>query len=445
MSVRSIRARLTLWYAGSILLLLLTTTFVARLLVRDSLVQEFARSQETAATLVRGFFRAELNEYRDIRITVEHIVGELVIPDRHIHFVQPDGADFQPAPYVRIMPLPDLAPPLHETIWLLDPELAPGWRVRLTASEAPLLAQQRQIDRWALLAIPFALGIAVFAGWMLTGRTLRPISAMADAADRITATEVTARIPIEVAGDELGRLGSRFNALLDRLDGALGQQRRFLADAAHELRTPIARARGAAELALSHSPEPGQDRAALEQASQELEAMSRLVHELLELARSDAGRANPPLVRGFLDDVVTDVVHGFVGLAQRRGITLALDVPHETPVLMDGDSLARLVGILVHNAVRYSRADGTVHVRVRATAAGAVLEVEDAGIGISAEDRDRLFGRFFRGRAARQMAPEGSGLGLAIARGIAERHGARIVFSDAEPQGTRVTVTFPPA
>jgi two-component system, OmpR family, sensor kinase len=442
---RSIRARLTLWYAGSILLLLLTTTFVARLLVRDSLAQEFARSQETAATLVRGFFRAELNEYRDIRITVEHIVGELVIPDRHIHFVQPDGADFQPAPYVRVMPLPELAAPLHETIWLLDPDLAPEWRVRLTASEASLLAQQRQIDRWALLAIPFALGIAVFAGWMLTGRTLRPISAMADAADRITATEVTARIPIEVAGDELGRLGSRFNALLDRLDGALGQQRRFLADAAHELRTPIARARGAAELALSRAPEPGQDRAALEQATQELEAMSRLVHELLELARADASRAHPPLVRGFLDDVVTDVVHGFVPLAQRRGITLAVEVPHETPVLMDSDALARLVGILVHNAVRYSRADGTVHVRVRSTDTGARLEVEDAGIGIPAADRDRLFGRFFRGRAARQMAPEGSGLGLAIARGIADRHGARIAFSDAEPQGTRVTVTFPPA
>lgn len=445
MNTQSIRARLTLWYAGSILLLLLTTTFVARLLVRDSLAQEFARSQETAATLVRGFFRAELNEYRDTRITIEHIVGELVIPDRHIHFVEPSGADFEPAPYVRVMPLPELAPPLHHTVWPLDAELAPGWRVRLTASEASLLAQQRQIDRWALLAIPFALGVAVLAGWMLTGRTLSPISKMADAADRITATEASARIPIEVADDELGRLGSRFNALLDRLDGALGQQRRFLADAAHELRTPIARARGAAELALSHAPAPGQDRAALEQAAQELEAMSHLVHELLELARVDAGRTNPPLVRGFLDDVVSDVVHGFVPLAQRRGITLALDVPHETPVLMDADSLGRLVGILVHNAVRYSHADGTVHVRVRATDAGAELDVEDAGIGIPAEDRDRLFGRFFRGRTARQMAPEGSGLGLAIARAIAERHGARIAFADAAPQGTRATVTFPPA
>jgi signal transduction histidine kinase len=280
---------------------------------------------------------------------------------------------------------------------------------------------------------------------MLTGRTLRPISAMADAADRITATEVAARIPVEVPGDELGRLGSRFNALLDRLDGALAQQRRFLADAAHELRTPIARARGAAELALSHTPEPGQDRAALEQATRELEAMSHLVHELLELARADAGRAGSPFVRGFLDDVVSDAVHGFVPLAQRRGITLALDVPHETPVLMDGDSLTRLVGILVHNALRYSHPNGTVHVRVRATDSGAVLEVEDAGIGIPAEDRDRLFGRFFRGRAARQMAPDGSGLGLAIARAIAERHGARITLSDAAPQGTIATVTFPPA
>lgn len=441
----SIRARLTLWYAGSVLVLLLGSGLAARGAGRRALADEFARSQETAATLVRGFFRAELNEYRDVRVTIEHIVGELVIPDRHIRFVRPDGADFVPAPYVRVMPLPPLAPPLRKTVWSLDPELAPGWRLRLTASEASLRAQLRRVDRWALLALPIALGTAVLAGWLLTGRTLRPISAMADAADRITASAAAGRLPVADREDELARLGVRFNALLDRLDGALAHQRRFLADAAHELRTPIARARGATELALSHAPDGADDRRALQQSAEELVAMSRLVDELLELARSDAGGAGAPLQPGFLDDVVADVAHGFAPLAKQRGIVLGVDVPHEAPVLMDAAALKRLVGILLHNALRYSPAGGDVHVRVRAEPTQVVLEVEDAGIGISADERGRLFERFFRGATARRMAPEGSGLGLAIAQSVAVRHAAEIRLEPRTPTGTRATVVFPRA
>src|SRR5690606_39009580 len=143
-----------------------------------------------------------------------------------------------------------LAPPLRVIHRPLDPDLAPGWQVRLTSSAAPLTRQLAAVDRGALLAIPLAVLLAVVLGWVLTGRTLRPVAAMADAADRISA-DAYGRLPVAVPDDELGRLGIRFNALLDRLDQAIATQRRFLADAAHELRTPIARARGAGDLALS--------------------------------------------------------------------------------------------------------------------------------------------------------------------------------------------------
>src|SRR5690606_37754488 len=131
--------------------------------------------------------------------------------------------------------------------------------------------------------------------------------------------------PIADAGDELGRLGARFNALLDRLDQALAHQRRFLADAAHELRTPIARLRGAGELALQTTEDPAADRAALQQTQRELEAMSHLVDELLELARSDADRSPSPLQRGFLDDIVADALPGFGGLASSCGVELLVE------------------------------------------------------------------------------------------------------------------------
>jgi signal transduction histidine kinase len=402
MSTRQVRRRLTAWYAGSILLLLLLTTVAARVIVRQALEEEFARSQESAATLVRGFFRAEVMEYRATELTLEHIVGELAIPDRHIHFLRPGGAEFVPPPYVKVMPLPELAPPVREVVRTLDTELAPGWSVRISSSAAPLVRQQRTVDQWALLAIPFALLAAIMAGWMLTGRTLRPV------------------------------------------DEAMARQRRFLADAAHELRTPIARARGAGELALSE-PQGPDDRDALARTQRELEGMSRLVDELLELARVDASRPALPLERGFLDDVVADVVQRFDPLARRFGVSLQLEMPEEAPIRMERVSLERLIGVLVDNAIRYSPACAVVHVRVANAPSGVRLEVEDAGIGIPPEEQGRLFERFFRGAEARRRAPDGSGLGLPIAAAVADRHAARIRFESASPQGTRVVVDFPRA
>ena len=402
MNTVHVRRRLTAWYAGSILLLLLLTTVAARTIVRNALEEEFARSQESAAALVRGFFRAEVMEYRATEVTLEHIVGELVIPDRHIHFLRPEGAEFVPPAYVKVMPLPELAPPVREVVRTLDQELAPGWSVRISSSAAPLVRQQRSVDQWALLAIPLALIAAIIAGWMLTGRTLRPV------------------------------------------DDAMARQRRFLADAAHELRTPIARARGAGELALS-VPSGPDDRDALARTQRELEGMSRLVDELLELARADSSRPALPLVREFLDDVVADVVQRFDPLARRFGVSLQLEMPEEAPIRMERVSLERLIGVLVDNAIRYSPACAVVHVRVLNAPSGVRLEVEDAGIGIPPDEHGRLFERFVRGAEARRRAPDGSGLGLPIAAAVAELHAARIRFERASPQGTRVVVDFPRA
>ncbi|MBX3173628.1 MAG: HAMP domain-containing protein [Gemmatimonadaceae bacterium] len=443
MAGSSIRLRLTGWYATSILVLLLGGALVARGLIRGSLEAEFSRSQDTALSLVRGFFRVEVQEYRHVEATLVHISGELAMPDRRLRFLRPDGAAFVPPPGSRPLPLPTLDPPLRKITAPLDRELAPGWTIELEATAAPLAAQLRAVDRWALLALPVALLLAVTAGWVLTGRTLRPVAAMADAADRISAT-ASGRIPVAVPDDELGRLGARFNALLDRLDGALTHQRRFLADAAHELRTPIARARGAGELALSTSG-GGDDREALERTQQELETMSRLVDELMELARADAGQAVVDLQPGFLDDEVAEVVRAFEPFARRQGVALRLDVPQEVPAQLDPLSLRRLVGVLVDNAIRYSPAGGSVLVRVSADGLRPQLTVEDEGIGIPEAERPRLFERFFRGAAARQQAPDGSGLGLAIAQAIAQRHGAEIALRPRAPRGTVANVHFPPA
>lgn len=443
MTTRSIRLRLTLWYAGTILALLLAGTIAARTLVRQSLEDEFARSLEASLGLVQGFFRVEIAEYRQIEPTLAHIAGELVIPDRRIEFLRPDGTVFaSPLPAPAGSPaLAALEPPTREVRAALSEALAPRWEVRVTASLASLVRQQRNVDRGALLAVPLAFLLALLAGWVLTGRTLRPVAQMADAADRITAG-AGGRLPIAVPGDELGRLGLRFNALLDRLDDALARQRRFLADAAHELRTPIARARGASDLALS-GPDTAGDRDALQQTQHELETMSHLVAELLELARTEAPGAPVRRERVFLDDLAAEAARAFDPLARTRGQRIEVEVPDEVPVEGDPETLQRLVGILVDNALRYSPGGGVVRLRARRHEGAAELDVTDAGIGIPAEDRARLFERFFRGARARQTAPDGSGLGLAIAHAIAQRHGASIAFDPTVAQGTRVVVRFP--
>jgi signal transduction histidine kinase len=311
--------------------------------------------------------------------------------------------------------------------------------VHITASLASLVRQQRQVDSGALLAIPLAVALAMLAGWVLTGRTLRPVAEMAAAADRITAG-AGGRLPIAVPGDELGRLGTRFNALLDRLDEALGRQRRFLADAAHELRTPIARARGVGELALSTPDSAGGDRAALEQTQHELEMMSHLVDELLELARAEA--AGAPVVREtvFLDDVVAEAGRAFGALARRRSQRIEVEVPEEVPVQGDPVSLQRLVGIFVDNALRYSPDGAVVTLRARRTEQGSVLEVEDAG-SASRRRNARLFERS-SAVLARARPPPTAAARPRDRAGDRPAHAARIGFEAAPVQGTRVTVSF---
>ena len=173
---RSIRLRLTLWYALSILAILLVGTVVARTLVRRSLETEFTRSLESSVALVQGFFRTELAEYRQIDATLAHIAGELIIPDRHIEFLRPDGTTFEPPAALRAATTTPLPPPVRERRVLLNPRLAPGWEVRVEASLAALVRQERAVDRGALLAVPLAFVLAFVVGWVLTGRTLRPVA-----------------------------------------------------------------------------------------------------------------------------------------------------------------------------------------------------------------------------------------------------------------------------
>jgi signal transduction histidine kinase len=448
-----IRFRFTALYAATLFVVLLLSAGLTRFLLRATLDREFDDAVRASAALVSQFFRTEIAEYRTIEATLTHIAGELVFEDRAIHIRRPDDSHFGDSIPMAHRAALGAGDPARAVRFPLEPRLAPGWDVEVHASTASLHALQERIDRAFLVGIPLLVLLAGAAGWWLTGRTLRPVGAMADAAARIGPGH-GGRLPIENPTDELGRLGVRFNALLDRLDGALLQQRHFLADAAHELRTPIARMRARVELALLPSSPPSARGELLGALDAELKAMSHQVDELLELARADAMAegARDADRQGwrpiFLDDLVADELARWQPQAAQGGRRLQVAALEEAPLAGDPVLLARLVGVLVDNALRYGAPGGTVELRVELRVEGTgdrvVLQVDDDGPGILPEERERIFDRFYRGTAVRHRGP-GSGLGLSIAAWIVARHDGTIAATDSPLGGTRFSISFPKA
>lgn len=434
-----IRLRLALWYAGSLLFLLLVPGILVRDAVTDGLDADFEAAIERNAQLLRAFFRLEVTEYVGVEESLTHLAQEVVIPDRQITFRNPDGAAFA---VLQDPSEPPLSPsvPVRTRVMPLDPQLAPGWTIEVRASEADLRALIRRIDGWFIVGGSLGLVLAALAGWLVTGRTLRPVGTMAAAAEHITAGN-GGRLPIGNPNDELGRLGQRFNTVLDRLDNALEQQRSFLADAAHELRTPVARMRADVDVALLPEARPEARTEALRQMAVDLRGTGEILDELLQLARTDAGPALE-LRPSYLDDVIHDVYTRWRPAAERAGVSLVLEQVEETRVNMNVDAIQRLAAILVHNALRYTPEGGRVVIRVAEVGGVATLEVEDTGIGIPEEDRPFVFRRFFRGTQARARVAHGSGLGLPIALWIADQHGGSLTL-EHPPTGTLVRLELP--
>lgn len=436
-----IRLRLTTWYVVSVVILVLASVLAMREWARRTIALQNEEATDRSVELVRSFFRAELSEYRAVEPTIAHISGELIFAAMGIEFVRPDGT-VVPAAQNRSRHMA-LRPPVRQTDEMLDPALAPHWKLRLRISQYDLVHARERIDHATLIVTPIVILLAAVVGWLVTGRSLRPVGLMADAAEHITPDSRSRRLPVGDANDEFGRLGRRFNELLERLEGAMAQQQRFLADAAHELRTPIARMLGDAEVRLGAPPNARGDRDAIERLHSELARASSLVDELLQLARADSGAVMASLEPAYLDDVVSDAVAPFEREAHRIGVHLVVETLEEAPAEIDARLISRLLGVLLDNALHYTPKGGSVRVRVRSDDGSAILEVEDDGIGIPESERPHIFERFYRGSSARQLSPNGSGLGLAIAAWIAHQHDGTITALPNERGGTVFRLTIP--
>jgi heavy metal sensor kinase len=438
---------------------------------------------DTVATALATGIRVEKGDELE---AAHHLLNELRFPNRKIGVYTPDG-----------LPFP------RESTKPGDPHHAHGPQIEIGAEELAALARAHRLDadteRYALVtrethdgparlvvkgfrsaagsrfliaaeepnegvattlallrnalvvAVPLFLLFACAAGWFLAERILAPVAAMSDRARTISEKNLDARLPVANERDELGELALVFNALLDRLERAFGQleraygqMREFIADASHELRTPVAAMRGEVQVALKR-PRTGEEyRESLGVINEEAVHMSRIVDDLFTLARADAGER--PLERRplYLGEVVAEAVRIARPIAEARGVDLAVEPPPDD-VEVQGDEalLRRAVLNLVDNAVKYTEAGGSVRLSVSREGDRARVDVTDTGIGIAPAERERIFERFFRVDRARVRSEGGAGLGLSIVRWAVEEHGGEVAVRSEPGRGSTFSILLP--
>jgi heavy metal sensor kinase len=285
--------------------------------------------------------------------------------------------------------------------------------------------------------------LAVAASWWLSGFALAPLSRMAVAAGQIDVATLDRRVPVRGVGDELDRVGVAFNDSLQRLGHAVAEMRQFSAALAHELRTPLAALRGGIELAMSPAATDTSRRDALASAVEEIDRLTRLIDQILTLARAESGQIHLAFVPVDLTALAAAIVEQIEPLADAGGVSVRCEPA--PPVVVDGDAgwLGRLLLNLLGNAIRFTDAGGSIVVRVSRRGDHATVEVRDTGIGLAPDDADRVFERFYRADPARSSRADGAGLGLSLVKWIASEHGGTVAVDSRLGEGSTFSIRLP--
>jgi two-component system, OmpR family, sensor kinase len=473
--LESLRTRLALWYAGAFALLLAGFAAAVYLFfARTTLSQVDAYLAETADA-VESVVAGEQAKGRPDSATEARVVREFRFRDIGVVLYDPAtgavvAANTAPT-HPGAVPDSDLAAPLRyaeltrgrrvesnelpefttiataggdERVHLVELPLGPeGLVLAVTRSLRGQHRILREVRDAFLVAIPLGLLLATIGGYLLARTSLRPLVAMSGTAERIGATTLHERLPVANPRDELGRLATVFNGLLGRLDRSFEQQRQFMADASHELRSPVAVISGEAELALARRDREAEEyRDALTTIHGEARRVTRLVEDLFLLARAGAGDQPLVLSELYLDELAGECARAMQTLASQRRIDLRY-VPADGEMPFRGDEalLRRLLVNLLDNAIKYTPAGGEVRIAPERYGAAYRVTVSDSGLGIPVEAQARIFERFYRARATTDR--DGAGLGLPIARWIAEVHGGRLELTKTDERGSVFAVELP--
>lgn len=453
----TLRARLTLWNTAVVLAMTLVSLVAARIIARATLYAD------ADAELRAGAMEVVL-ALQDLSPNIDAVVAEIGRKARSheergwfSQLLTEDGttlwksdhcpasvANYPPHNLDRAENVVQVGPYRYVRLRVARPG-QPAYHVRVgtytTGLDDRLTSLMRQ-----LTGVGLALALLTpVAGWWLARRATRPVADILQIADHLRPTRLGDRLPVHGSRDELDQLAHTINRLLDQVADHVDRQQQFVADAAHELRGPLAAMRSLVEVAISHDRSPAEYRDTLEDVLEEMRHLSSLANALLTLAEAggdDAGTASEDLD---LAAVVRQTAAMFAGVAEERGIRITVDA---APVILPGSTaqLRQVLGNLLDNGIRFTPPGGTVNVRV-ATDAGAdrvLLTVRDSGEGIAAGHIDRIFDRFYKTDPARSRHDGRSGgLGLPICKAITERHGGTIAVASGPGIGTTVTVALP--
>ncbi len=456
MSGLSIRWRLTLWYGAVLATVLAVFGATVYLMMRQALLARTGtgmsmESTEVAEEVGRSRDRATLGTWLERRfsrhpgydIQVSTHEGEALFRSERIKangLPKPSGPPSSEQPtFESFAGESGHARLLNRVVPGPDGPLILQIAASLSADDHEL----NELLTVMLLSGPLALALALGGGYVLARHSLAPVDRMAAEADQITATHLDRRLDVPNPDDELGRLGMTLNGMISRLERSFEETRRFTADAAHELRTPLAVMRNIAEVALRSPRDQEHYRRVLGDVLEEVERMTRLAEQLLFLCREDAGLV-PLAMKGMrLDELMREVTEHMSVVAEAKGLTMESRDLARCPVRADADQLRRVLFNFLDNAIKFTPAGGTIRVGLNTSDRNACLTVSDTGVGIPAEHIPHVFERFYRVDPARGQESSGTGLGLAICRSVAEAHGGHVRIESEVGRGTRVILMIP--
>jgi len=291
--------------------------------------------------------------------------------------------------------------------------------------------------------IPTGVLLAAVASWFMAGKALQPVAALGKAASEIVLSRLDRRLPVRGTDDELDKLAIQFNETLARLEKAVGEMKQFTASISHELRTPLAILRGEAEVALMRTNSTDQYRRVLASQLEEFERLTRMINQLLTLARAESGEVKIASEQVNISSMARTLTEQLELVAASKNVSLSCTCDPEVTVTGDSAWIERVILNLADNAIKFTQPGG--HVRVTVSQAGpmATLEVEDDGIGIPEEALPHIFERFYRADASRTNRADGAGLGLSLVKWAVDQHHGSIHVDSTARKGSRVRIQLP--
>ncbi len=452
----SIRLTLTLWYGTILAIMLIAFSNVVYFSMRHQMLnridqglrEEMAdvlsevRRAETRSGMLDWLYR-RFGQHQGFNFQITTNAGTRVFANERL------GNE--------IIPVPSSLTMNRDTFSSSSRSEVPRWRVITHKVDGPggqLIVQvARSLEYYdhemgellSVLSIsgPATLLVALAGGYLLARRALSPVDVMQDAASRIGANRLDQRLNVANPKDELGRLATTLNGMLDRLEKSFREIQRFTADASHELRTPISVIRAEAEVALGKPIDEDEKQSLLSNILEECERLGWITEQLLTLSREDSGVAPLNEEAVDIDALVNDVVKTMRPLAATKHLELEVSSKVVAEVAGDADRLKQVVYNLLDNAIKYTKRAGRIEMIVLAMDGIVTMTVRDTGIGISPEHLPHVFERFYRVDRARTRSEGGTGLGLSIVESIVGSHSGNIRIESQEGEGTTVTISLP--